>query len=75
MFLIYLFKPVLISFVNMISFFPRSIFNKYTVINLKWCLGRRLMSILPQVDKSQMRGNSVASKTQTWLSSVSGFLP
>lgn len=46
MFLVYLFKPVLISFVNMIGFFPRSIFNKYTVINFKWCLGRRLLSIL-----------------------------
>lgn len=75
MFMVYLFKPVLISFVNMIGFFPRSIFNKYTVINFKWCLGRRLMSILPQMAKSQRRVNSVASKVQTGLSIVSGFLP
>lgn len=73
--MVYLFKPVLISFVNMIGFFPRSIFNKYTVINFKWCLGRRLMSILPQMAKSQRRVNSVASKVQTWLSVFLGFSP
>lgn len=73
--MVYLFKPVLISFFHMIGFFPRSIFNKYTVINFKWCLGRRLMSILPHMAKSQMSINSVAPEIQTWLYNVSGLLP
>lgn len=73
--MVYLFKPVLVSFVNMIGFFPRSIFNKYTVISFKWCLGIRLMSILLQMAKSQMNVNSVSSKLQTSLYSVSRVLP
>lgn len=70
-----LFKGLLISFVNTVGFFPRSIFNQYTVMNFKWCLGGRCTSILLETVRSQPGVNYVAHKVKICLSSVSGFLP
>lgn len=47
-----LFRRVLITCVKVTSFFPRSIFNKYTVINFKWFFRRRCTSVLLQAARS-----------------------
>lgn len=70
-----LFQQVLMGFVNERGLFPRSILNKYCVINFKQCLGRRRTSVWLKTARGQIGVNYFARKVKTWLPSVSAFLP
>lgn len=63
------------GFVNERGLFPRSILNKYCVINFKQCLGRRRTSVWLKTARGQIGVNYFARKVKTWLPSVSAFLP